>query len=279
MTRHAAVLGSPVGHSLSPVLHRAAYEAMGLTGWTYDRVECDEADLAPFLGKLDADWAGLSLTMPLKREALRLADSVSETARTVGAANTLVPRAGGWYADNTDVAGMVDAVRAVGFSPTDGFEVAILGAGGTAQAALAAASLLGAKLVRAYVRNRSRAAELLDTGERLKTAVALVDWEELSAGLDVEMVISTVPKSAAEELADVRLRPGGVVFDVLYDPWPTWLASAAAAANCRVVSGLDLLLHQAVHQVELMTGEHPAPLDEMRTALFRAANQSRAARA
>jgi shikimate dehydrogenase len=257
----AAVLGSPVAHSLSPVLHGAAYEALGLTGWTYERVECTEDGLAAFVAGLGPEWAGLSLTMPLKRVALELADSASELAVAVGAANTMVFGPSGRYADNTDVLGMVDALREAGVTRVEA--AVVLGAGGTAQAALAALAELGERAPTVVVRDPARARPLLDTAARLGVDVTLRRWEgdALLAGADV--VVSTAPKGAADALA---VRPGAVVFDVVYDPWPTPLAATALAAGCRIVSGLDLLLHQAGHQVRLMTGHEP-PLDAMRAAL------------
>ena len=110
----AAVLGKPIAHSLSPVLHQAGYAAVGLTGWEYTAVECAESELAGLVAGLDGSWAGLSLTMPLKEVALRVATAVSPLATALGAANTLVRREDGWYAENTDAPGMVDALRWAG---------------------------------------------------------------------------------------------------------------------------------------------------------------------
>jgi shikimate dehydrogenase len=266
LTRRAAVLGSPVAHSLSPVLHGAAYGALGLTGWSYDRIDCAEDGLAGLLDGLGPEWAGLSLTMPLKRVALDLADTASDLALAVGAANTLVFSPDGRYADNTDVTGMVDALRAAGVGRVDA--AVVLGAGGTAQAALAALAELGERNPTVVVRDPARARPLLDTADRLDLDVRLRRWEadDLLAGADV--VISTVPRGAADGLT-LTAETAGVVFDVVYAPWPTPLAARAQAAGYRVVSGLDLLLHQAGHQVRLMTGA-PAPLDAMRTALHAA---------
>jgi shikimate dehydrogenase len=263
LTRRAAVLGSPVAHSLSPVLHGAAYEALGLAGWSYGRIECAEDGLAALVDGLGPEWAGLSLTMPLKRVALDVADTVSELAVAVGAANTLVFSPAGRYADNTDVTGMVDALREVGVSRAG--SAVVLGAGGTAQAALAALAELGERAPTVVVRDPSRARPLLDTAERLGVDVTLRRWagDDLLDGADV--VISTVPRGAADALTGARWG-GGVLFDVVYAPWPTPLAAWALAAGGRVVSGLDLLLHQAGHQVRLMTGS-PPPLDVMRVAL------------
>src|SRR5205823_8188087 len=167
--RRAAVVGSPVDHSLSPVLHRAGYRALDLTGWRFDRLECVAADLPAVLDGLGPDWAGLAVTMPDKRAALALAAERTERAEAVGAANTLVPLAGGgWRADCTDVTGVVGALTAAGgYQPVAGATGVVLGAGGTAAAALAGLAELGVTEVVLVVRELSRAAEALATGERV----------------------------------------------------------------------------------------------------------------
>ncbi len=266
--RRAAVLGSPIEHSLSPVLHEAAYRALGLHGWQYDKIECDEAGLPRLVGSMGPEWAGLSLTMPLKRVALAVADEVSPLAAAVGAANTLVfPPAGGRRADNTDVTGMVSALREAGLTRVG--QAVILGAGGTAQSALAAVRELGLRSPAVRVRNLARTGELRETAERLGMRPVI------SGGLFTEplpaadLVISTLPGGAADPLSATRWKPDTMVLDVVYAPWPTSFAGSALAAGCPVVSGLTLLLYQAVAQVELMTG-YPGPVEAMRTALVAA---------
>ncbi|HBW18152.1 MAG TPA: shikimate dehydrogenase [Actinobacteria bacterium] len=266
--RRAAVLGSPIRHSLSPVLHGAAYQALGLHGWRYDMIEYDEPGLAPLLDGMGPEWAGLSLTMPLKRVALAVADEVSPLARAVGAANTLVfPPGGpaaGRRADNTDVAGLVAALREAGLGRIQ--RAVILGAGGTAQSALAAVRELGHQAPVVLVRNLARTAELRETAERLgmRPAISGRLFEEPLP--EADLVISTLPRGAADPLRPARWKPGTTVLDVVYAPWPTPFAGSALAAGCQVVSGLTVLLHQAVAQVELMTG-YPGPVEAMRTAL------------
>jgi shikimate dehydrogenase len=263
----AAVLGKPIAHSLSPVLHNAGYAAAGLTGWSYTAIECAEAELAGLVARLSGEWAGLSLTMPLKEEALRVADEVDPVAAVLGAANTLVRRGSGWYATNTDAPGMVDALATVGLSTVE--SVAVLGAGGTARAALAAASTLGATEVILFARRPASRDELRPVAEHLGLALSYRPFAEAAGCAAADLVISTVPSGVADRLA-VVWRPGTVLFDALYHPWPTPLAASAAAAGCRIVSGLDLLLAQAVHQFVLFTGV-PAPRAAMREALFTAA--------
>jgi len=266
--RRAAVLGSPITHSLSPVLHGAAYQALGLQGWHYDRIECDEAALPGLIEGMGPEWAGLSLTMPLKRVALTVAGEVSPLAQAVGAANTLVfPSAGpggGSRAENTDVAGLVETLREAGLTRVE--RPVILGAGGTAQAALAAVRELGHESPAVLVRNLARTGELRETAERLgmRPVISGALFEEPLPAAD--LVISTLPAGAADPLSSTRWSPGATVLDVVYASWPTPLARSALAAGCPVASGLAVLLHQAVAQVELMTG-YRGPVAAMRTAL------------
>jgi len=264
--RRAAVLGSPIAHSLSPVLHHAAYAALGLDGWHYGAHECTESGLRGFVAGLGPEWAGLSLTMPLKRVALEVTDEVSALAAATGAANTLVPGPGVWVADNTDVAGIVRALRGAGVS--GGGRAVVLGAGGTAQAALAALRELAIEDVTVLVRSATRAGELRGAAERLgvepSISDALTDLPRACATLaDADVVISTLPAGAADAL---RVPGRAIVLDVIYAPWPTPFAAAAAGAGAVVVSGLEMLLNQAVVQVELMTG-CPGPVEAMRSAL------------
>jgi shikimate dehydrogenase len=266
--RRAAVLGSPIGHSLSPVLHRAAYAELGLTGWSYDRFEVDEEALPGFLKELEAgpdSWAGLSLTMPLKRAVIPLLDGISDTAASVEAVNTLVFAGDGRrLGDNTDIPGMVAALRERGVERVD--SAAVLGAGATASSALAALAQICSGEVTAYVRGPDRAAEMSQWGERLGVAVRTAAWEDAALALDAPLVIATTPAGAADALAGAVPQAPGALFDVLYDPWPTALATAWSARGGAVVGGLDLLVHQAVLQVEQMTGRAPAPLAAMRAA-------------
>jgi shikimate dehydrogenase len=264
----AAVLGQPIAHSLSPVLHRAAYEALGFTSWTYELVECDEQALAGYVASRGPEWAGLSLTMPLKRTVLPLLDHVDHLAAATGGANTVVFRPEGRYGYNTDVQGIVDALTEAGV-PAPG-SVTILGAGATACSALAAVGELGAAGADVVARDPSRAAGLLATAGRLGLKVRIRPWTDPGpADATVpELLISTVPAGAADDYAErMRLtrKVPPAVFDVVYHPWPTPLAQAAAAAASVVVSGYAMLLHQAAAQVELMTGK-PAPLEAMRKA-------------
>ncbi|MFE1840937.1 shikimate dehydrogenase [Streptomyces sviceus] len=263
--RRAAVLGKPIAHSLSPVLHRAAYEELGLTGWSYDRFELDEAALPAFVEQLGPEWAGLSLTMPLKRAVIPLLDGVSDTAASVEAVNTVVfTEDGRRLGDNTDIPGMVAALRERGIEQVD--SAAILGAGATASSALAALARICTGEVVAYVRSEARAAEMRQWGERLDVEIRTADWADAAEALRAPLVIATTPAGATDALAHAVPERPAALFDVLYDPWPTELAARWSMIGGAVVSGLDLLVHQAVLQVEQMTGRTPAPVDAMRKA-------------
>jgi shikimate dehydrogenase len=268
------VLGKPVRHSLSPTLHTAAYRVLGLD-WTYGRYEVDEAGLAGFVAGLDDSWAGLSLTMPLKRAAIPLCDTLGKVAGTVGAVNTLTFDATGTHGENTDVPGLVNALAEVGVAEVPA--AAVLGGGATAASAIAALAGVCTGEVEVYVRTGGRAAELRPLAEALGVPLVVRAWAEAAAAAEAPLVISTTPKGAADELAPGLPGNLATLFDVVYDPWPTPLAAAWRARGGRVLGGLDLLIHQAVLQVELMTG-HPVPRAEVVAAMRAAGLAELAAR-
>jgi shikimate dehydrogenase len=268
----AAVLGKPIGHSLSPVLHNAGYAAAGLIDWSYTAIECAEAELVDLVGQLDPVWVGLSLTMPLKEVALVVADEVAPRAAAIGAANTLLRLpGGGWRADNTDAPGMVDALQAAGVAQIA--SIAVLGAGGTARAAVAAAGALGVHDVHVYARRAAAVDEMRCAAEILDVTLEYAPWAAADDCAHADLVVSTVPKGVADGLRPAW-RPATVLFDAVYDPWPTPLAAGAKHAGVTIVSGLDLLLHQAARQFAMFTGV-PAPIEAMAAAL-RQAHASRA---
>ena len=262
----AAVLGSPIAHSLSPVLHRAAYRALGLDDWSYQAIECDEARLPALLDGCGPGWAGLSLTMPLKRAVLPMLDLTDPLAREVGAANTVVFAAGERHGHNTDVPGMITALTEAGIAGPLG-TVLIVGGGATACSALAAVHGLGAADVTAAVRDPARATDLLAAARRLGVVLTLTSFDQPAVDAP-DLLISTVPSGAANTYAE-RLSGGDLVpsklLDVVYHPWPTVLAVAAGRAGVTVVGGFPMLLHQAAGQVALMTGKR-APVEAMRAA-------------
>jgi shikimate dehydrogenase len=246
--RRCAVLGSPIAHSLSPALHRAAYGYLGLS-WTYDRVQVDEQGLAPFVCGLDASWRGLSLTMPLKVAALELGEA-DQLARLTGAGNTLILEGGSRRVYNTDVAGLTGAVRQVAPAPLR--RVTILGAGATAKAALVAATELGAQQLTVVARTPSTAEPLRALARNLGIKLDVRSWSRQIP--EADLAISTVVSGAADSIADAVADSAPLIVDVIYDPWPTVLAVTAQRAGSTVVSGRDLLVGQAGLQIELMTG-------------------------
>lgn len=262
-SRRAAVLGSPIRHSLSPVLHRAAYVEFGLD-WRYDAIECDEAGLAEFMAGCGRDWAGLSLTMPLKRAVLPLLAEVSSMAELVGAANTVVFGADGAIGHNTDVRGIVEALRGIGARPGP---AVVLGAGATAASAIAALVDLGCREMVVHARRPDATAELVALADRLDVTLVVSGWPVRLPGRDeASVVVCTVPSSAGASLLGAVPSKPGALLDVSYAPWPPPLLAAWRAAGGAAVGGDEMLLHQAVGQVRLMTGCSPT-VELMRAAL------------
>ncbi|HEX3221758.1 MAG TPA: shikimate dehydrogenase [Nocardioides sp.] len=260
-----AVLGDPVEHSLSPALHRAAYAALGLD-WTYDAVRVPAGGLAEHVAGLGAEWRGLSLTMPLKREVLPLLTSRDRWTEIAGAANTVLLDAhGSRHGLNTDVPGAEAALALAADSLLR--TAVVLGGGATAASVLLALTERGLEHATLAVRDPARAADTLAAVTRHPrppevTVTALDGLREVAA----DVVVSTVPVGAQTEAVLAAVREVPVVFDVLYDPWPTPLAAAATADGRVLVSGLDLLVWQAADQVRAMTGRFDVPVEAMRRA-------------
>jgi len=258
-----AVLGSPIAHSLSPVLHRAAYAELGLD-WSYDAVEVDSAGLGAFVAGLDASWRGLSLTMPLKRVVLPLLDETDAWAQVSQAANTVVLEGGRLCGSNTDVPGAVAALTERA-AQRDLTTAVVLGGGATAASVLLALSEVGCQRARLLVRNPARAVETLAAVDRHGHGPAISVGRLTEPFDEVDVLVSTIPADAQTAALVESAAGSRVVFDVLYDPWPTPIARAAVDRGQVLVGGLDLLVHQAALQVRLMTGLE-APLDAMRRA-------------
>lgn len=262
MTRtRCAVLGHPIAHSLSPVLHRAGYAHLGLD-WTYDAVDVTDTDLDAFLGSLTDEWRGLSLTMPLKRTVVPLVDWLDPFAWTAQAANTVVFEDGRRNGYNTDIPGAIAAIRERYDGPID--SAVVLGGGATAASVLLALADLGCTSAQLVVRSPGRAADTLAAVQRHPSELE-VDFAVPSQIEASDILVSTIPAQAqvVELLALVPVVKA--VFDVIYDPWPTPLATIATSAGVPLVSGLDLLVHQAALQFALFTGE-AAPVEVMRSA-------------
>ncbi len=256
-----AVIGSPIAHSKSPALHAAAYRVLGL-GWDYGAIEVTAGQAGAVLGSLDDSWRGLSATMPVKRELPPLLTTSDPLVRLTGAANTvLLDRRDGrraLHGFNTDVYGMTAALAESGMHRAA--RVHILGGGATAASAMVAASQLGAATVVISVRNPAGATGLADLGRMLGIHATVAELGAGVAGQRPELVISTLPNGvqAGLMLPPSRLATGTVFFDVAYYPWPTPLAALWRAAGARVVSGLEMLVQQAVAQVRIFVGGDPA---------------------
>lgn len=258
--RRLAVLGSPISHSRSPDIHLAAYRALGLTSWTYDRIECTAEQLPDLIAGLGPEWVGLSVTKPNKFAALAVASQRTDRAALVGSANTLVRTDTGWRADNTDIDGVIGALSEHLDAPR---RAAVLGSGGTAPAAVAALINLGVQHVSVLARDRDKAEAPVAVGRGLG---ADVDWVELGRPVGaVDVAVSTLPPEVAVIYADA-VADVPVLLDAIYDPWPTPLADVVTARGGHAISGLQMLLHQAVAQVEQFTGM-TAPQEVMRAAL------------
>ena len=237
-------------------------------GWTYDAIEVTESGLADFLGGLGPQWAGLSLTMPLKRAVLPLLATRSSSVVLTCSANTVVLGAAGPAGYNTDVAGIVEAVRE---HAGDRFATArtatILGGGATARSALVALDALELRDAAVVVRRPEAADDLRLLAEGSGIRLRVVPWSDAAPHLCADVVVSTVPGGVADALvAELPAAVPGTLLDVVYDPWPSRLVAGWQARGGRVVPGHTMLLHQAAHQVQLMTGRE-APLAAMRAAL------------
>ena len=277
--RRAAVLGHPVAHSLSPVLHRSAYDALGLDGWTYEAIDTTEEQLPALVNGLDASWAGLSLSMPLKHTVIPLLDHVDPLANVVGAVNTLVVQPTGgrrptFVGTNTDVHGLVAALRE-GLGERDVRNALVLGAGATAASTLAALAELGCTTPTVLVRSLGRTGTLQRAAHRMGVEPRFEVLDLSSPALvdrlgRADAVVATLPSRAADPVAEALAQEAapvaGVLLDVVYDPRPTALSAAWAAGSGTVVGGERMLLHQAAEQVRLMTGK-VAPLAAMDQAL------------
>ncbi len=273
------MLGHPIEHSLSPVLHTAAYAELGLTGWSYEAIDCTEHGFADWFAGLHlsldpaSPWRGLSLTMPLKRVVVPLLEQISPLAAAVGAVNTVT-----WddarrpVGDNTDVHGIVEALRSAGMEKAA--SACVLGAGATACSAVAALAQLGCEQLQLQARSAARAAEALAVADRLGVRASVTSLDGFAAVRGADVVVATLPAAPAAAWAgdfarDGGRSPSGVLLDVTYHPWPTPPAAAWRSAGGSAVGGFEMLLHQAAAQFTLMTGR-PAPVEAMRAAGERA---------
>lgn len=259
-----AVLGNPVAHSLSPVLHQAAYAQLGLSH-TYEAIEVSEDKFSTFIAGLGADWLGVSLTMPLKEIAFEVAQTISDVAKKTGAINTLV-FGETITADNTDVYGISQTLREVNCANPK--TATLLGAGATARSAITALAGLGVEDLVVVARNAIKAARCIDLGNELGINIDTMQVP-LASLFATDVVINTTPKGVADEYSELLDGVRGLLLDVVYDPWPTRLAQAWQLKGGRIAPGYLMLLHQAARQVEIFTGQSP-DIENMRSALYQA---------
>lgn len=259
MTRQLAVLGSPISHSKSPIIHSAAYRVLGLD-WEYSKFEVRKGGLSNFLSGLDENWLGLSLTMPLKEEAAVAAVNLDEAAQLTGAVNTLLKVNQSWHGFNTDVFGIVQAVQSANLGNIA--SVLIIGSGATATSAVAAVKIFAPEAeVSVFARNPVTRGLLVDFAQQigLKSKVAR---RLRGASLHSDLVIATLPAKALDDSAKrvTRIRgfnPRGAILDVAYDPWPSKFASLWQSKGQPIISGFEMLLWQAVGQIRIFTSSDP----------------------
>ena len=241
-----AVIGSPVEHSLSPLLHREAFDFLGLQG-SYIRQEVPLETLNQFFTTHNSDFDYLSITMPLKEEALALDVVVVDIAARIRSTNTLYRRDESWHLTSTDGSGIISALKHEGFDSFD--RVLVLGAGGTARAVVGALDSAAKELV--VLGRTSTRREVLESAVT-HASFEYLRWNDSPGFSEYDLVVNTTPAGAADLLAD-SLAPGScnLLFDVIYKPWPTVLGSRWSDSGGKVINGLELLMYQGIQQLSL----------------------------
>ena len=248
----AAVLGSPISHSLSPQLHKFAYEVLGIEA-EYSRFDVKSDDLPRFLIE-HPELNALSLTMPLKEKALLIADNVSKISLQIQSGNTLSKEDGRWNLTSTDVEGFLQALEANNFE-SEGTAL-IIGSGATARACAAALSTdpgLQSKKLHVIHRNPEREKQMRAAAPSIDFTFHL--WDSFTLINDMGLVVNTTPTGIADVFCDYVSKPRGFYFEALYNPWPTLLCDRWANQGGRGIDGIDLLVHQAISQVEIFSGK------------------------
>lgn len=263
--KHAGVAGYPIEHSLSPIIHKAGYKALGLD-WNYEKYLLKEEELFNFVSARDKELVGLSLTMPLKEKAIEISDVVTDLAKKANSANTLIFKENKVYSGNTDVYGIVQALKTN--KKLDLTNPAIIGSGATARSAVLSLNNMGAKNVMVCARNESAINQVSDLANSLGLTCQIINWNDLAKAMNASTLISTLPSQAMDKFAALGPENPGTLLDIAYDPWPSKVAMEWIFRRGFVVSGLEMLLHQACMQFELMTGLK-APITQMRQALFK----------
>ena len=256
MVTKLAVLGTPIAHSKSPALHRAAYRVLGLD-WQYEAIKVAPAGLEDFIRSRGPEWRGLSLTMPLKRDVMPLLDCADPQAALTGGANTVLLQDNGGRLSlrgfNTDVFGIVESFRNAGVVRLT--TVRMLGAGATAASALVAVAQLGADRVLVSARSEIKLVALVEIGRQLGVDVQVARSDSVDSGIVPDAVISTLPGGADHPYRfDASTRASSVLFDVAYDPWPSPIAASWLEADGRVIPGIEMLVNQALMQVRIFVG-------------------------
>lgn len=259
MIRHFAVLGSPISHSKSPVIHEAAYRVLG-EDWDYSRFEVVKGGLKRFIENEGSEISGFSLTMPLKEEAFSFAEVADGISTATKSSNTLTRINNQWHAFNTDVFGLVQAIKHS--TATTVKQSLIIGSGATATSAMAAIAELAPKSsVRVFARNKQTKKQLIEFGRALGLEVSSA-LRLTSAANHAQLTISTLPGGSfdnrAKKLFTSRFfNPSGLLLDVAYAPWPSELAKAWAHKDQKVVSGLEMLIWQAIAQIRIFKSGNP----------------------
>jgi len=256
MNKRFAVLGSPIAHSKSPAIHLAAYRVLGLD-WEYGRAEVQKGLMRTFIAGLDGVWNGFSVTMPLKEEATRFAEELDDYASLTGATNTLyLDEFGKWHGFNTDVFGIVQAVTEARIGLVK--HALIIGSGATATSAMVAISVLNPNAhVEVLARNKVSRKALIGLGKKLGLKVSRAGGLRAASRIS-NLTISTLPSGALDKQASRLVRawtwkPKGALLDVSYNPWPSKLAEAWSAKGKRTISGLEMLIWQAVAQIRIFS--------------------------
>jgi len=243
----AAVLGSPISHSLSPLLHKTAYAQLGLSA-SYEAIEVEADSLAEFMDDRDATWTGFSLTMPLKQEVISYAKHVDNLAQRINSANTLYRSAGEWHATSTDVIGFTNTLKMHKIAIKG--HIVILGAGATARAAAAACDSSNTQIT---VINRSLTRVQAMSDAVIESELSFLNWDDLSVLSDADLVISTAPAGVTDSIV-LPAKTIAPYFEALYKPWPTPASALWASRGGKVLDGLDLLIHQAIAQIAIFSG-------------------------
>lgn len=250
-----AILGSPVEHSLSPLLHREAFDFLGIPG-EYVRSEVQLGSFSTYFESNKSQFDYFSITMPLKEEALTLPVEIDPIAARIQSGNTLYQRSGLWRLTSTDGAGFISALKNEGH--TSFKRALVLGAGGTARAVVGALDGVADEI---DVLGRTSTRRDVLEGAVEKSRFEYLRWNDSPGFADYDVVVNTTPAGAADLLAE-SITPGtcSLLFDVIYKPWPTVLASRWSDNGGAVINGLELLLYQGIAQLSLALNRE---LDEL----------------